>query len=148
MQKLIRLPDDAMLDELPISGYVKINMPKKNEKTRFALEQAKIQKQFPIKMVAEKVPQTDENGEPVLDENGEEVLVDGQVDENLHERIINQALALYDDVMPRIVEVKIKYDGVEYKDKTILDEYDDVYTLFQTEFATKVYGENRLGKKR
>jgi hypothetical protein len=148
MQKLIRLPDDAMLDELPISGYVKINMPKKNEKTRFALEQAKIQKQFPVKMVAEKVTQTDENGEPVLDENGEEVLVDGQVDENLHERIINQALALYDDVMPRIVEVKIKYDGVEYKDKTILDEYDDVYTLFQTEFATKVYGENRLGKKK
>ena len=121
---------------------------RKNEKTRFALEQAKIQKQFPIKMAAEKVPQTDENGEPVLDENGEEVLVDGQVDENLHERIINQALALYDDVMPRIVEVKIKYDGVEYKDKTILDEYDDVYTLFQTEFATKVYGENRLGKKK
>ena len=148
MQKLIRLPDDAILDELPISGYVKINMPKKNEKTRFALEQAKIQKQFPVKMVAEKVPQTDENGEPVLDENGEEVLVNGQVDENLHERIINQALALYDDVMPRIVEVKIKYDGVEYKDKTILDEYDDVYTLFQTEFATKVYGENRLGKKK
>lgn len=148
MQKLIRLPDDSMLDDLPISGYVKINMPKKNEKTRFALEQAKIQKQFPVKMVAEKVPQTDENGEPVLDENGEEVLVDGQVDENLHERIINQALALYDDVMPRIVEVKIKYDGVEYKDKTILDEYDDVYTLFQTEFATKVYGENRLGKKK
>ncbi len=148
MQKLISLPKDSVLDDLPISGYVKVNMPKKNEKTRFALEQAKLQKQFPVKMVAGKVAETDQNGEPVLDENGEEVMVDGQVDDNLHERLINQALALYEDVMPRIVDVKINYDGVEYKDKAILDEYDDVYNLFQTEFATKIYGENRLGKKK
>ncbi len=148
MQKLISLPKDSVLDDLPISGYVKVNMPKKNEKTRFALEQAKLQKQFPVKMVASKVAETDQNGEPVFDENGEEVMVDGQVDDNLHERLINQALALYEDVMPRIVDVKINYDGVEYKDKAILDEYDDVYNLFQAEFATKIYGENRLGKKK
>lgn len=148
MERLISLPEGSTLEDSPITGYVKIKMPTKSEKTRFGLKQAKIIKEFPVSMVPGKIEQLDENDDPILDESGEPVMVDGHFDENLQERLIEQALHLYEDIMPRVTETNIKYDGVDYKDKTVLEAYDDVYNLFQVEFATKVYGENKLGKKK